>query len=348
MGLSLKFSSGRYPSLPRFLDELRALRERAGDEAPDEPPAAAGDAVRLLTIHAAKGLEAPIVFLIKADETGREPDPYGVVLDWPADAARPRHFSLHGPREWRGPARDALFAQERALAERERLNLLYVAMTRARQVLVVSGLDDARPGSWLDLVRQGLERADLADLPAVAPCEPGEVEPTRQAAVEAVVSVLPVGTRREPAGEEAEHGVRVHRYLELACRGWDEAAIERDLDCAAADFRRIRDDARALLEAPHLRRFFDPRQYLAAYDELAFVDRSGELRRIDRLVVYEHEVWVLDYKTGGLAEPDPARRAQPYLEQIAAYRQAMSVLYPDRPVRAALVFADGLLYEPDT
>jgi ATP-dependent helicase/nuclease subunit A len=351
LALSLASSSGRYPSLPRFLDELKALRDRAGDEAPDEPPAAAGDAVRLLTIHAAKGLEAPIVFLIKADEMGGEQDPYGVVLDWPAEAARPRHFSLHGPKEWRGPARDALFAQERALAERERLNLLYVAMTRAQQVLVVSGLDDARPGSWLDLVRQGLARAELTGLPAIEPCDPGlhqETEPSVLAAVGPQAPAAPVGTRREGTGEEAEWGVQVHRYLELACRGWEEAAIERDLDCPAAEFRRIRDAARTLLEAPHLRRFFDPGEYLSAYDELPFVDRDGELRRIDRLVEFEHEVWVLDYKTGGLAEPDPVRRAEPYLEQIEAYRLAMTALYPDRRVRAALIFADGSLYELET
>ncbi len=347
LALSLEFSSGRYPSLPRFLDELRALRDRAGDEAPDEPPAAAGDAVRLLTIHAAKGLEAPIVFLIKADETGQEREHYGVALDWPADAARPRHFSLHGTSAWRGRARQALFEQERALAGRERLNLLYVAMTRASQVLVVSGLDDARPGSWLDLARQGLERADPAHLPSIEPCKPCDSEPLEPAARLPEAPVRPVGTRREPAGEQAEHGVRVHRYLELACRGWGEDAIARDLDCPAAEFQRIRDTARALLEAPHLRRFFDPGQYVAARDELAFVDRGGELRRIDRLVEFAHEVWVLDYKTGGLAEPDPARRAEPYLAQLTAYRQAVAALYPDRPVRAALIFADGQFHEPD-
>lgn len=346
--LSLKSSSGRYPSLPRFLDELRAWRDKAGDEAPDEPPAAAGDTVRLLTIHAAKGLEAPIVFLIKADETGCGEDPYGVVLDWPADAARPRHYSLHGPRDWRGPARDALFAQERALTERERLNLLYVAMTRARQVLVVSGLEEAKPDSWLELARQGLARADLTGLPAIEMCAPGAVATPAGETARTAAPLPPVGTRREPATEEAEWGVRVHRYLELACKGWEEAAIERDLGCPAADFQRIRDHARALLQAPHLRRFFDPRRYRAARDELTFVDRGGELRRIDRLVEFENEVWVLDYKTGGLTEPDPARRAEPHLEQLATYRRAVTDLYPDRPVRAALIFADGVLYEPQT
>lgn len=350
LALSLKASSGRYPSLPRFLDELRAWRDRAGDEAPDEPPAASTDAVRLLTIHAAKGLEAPIVYLIKADETGREHAHFGAVLDWPADAARPRHFSLYGPLEWRGTARDELFAQERALAERERLNLLYVAMTRARQVLVASGLEDASPESWLDLLRQGLEKIDACAQPEIGLCEPAvpvAVKSSEQDVALAQAAVQPVGTRRAPASEAAKWGVQVHRYLELACKGWEEAAIARDLNCSPAEFQRIRAAARALMAAPHLRRFFDPQLYLKAHNELTFVDRGGALRRIDRLVEFEHEVWVLDYKTGGLSEPDPARRAEPYLAQIASYRQAMSVLYPDRPVFAALIFADGVFYAPD-
>ncbi len=343
--LSLEFSSGRYPSLPRFLDELRALRDQAGEEAPDEPIAASGDAVRLLTIHAAKGLEAPIVFLIKADEIAREQEHYGVLIDWPAAAAKPMHFSLYGPGQWRGQAREALFALERALAEREQLNLLYVAMTRARQLLVVSGLDDARPGSWLDLLRQGLERAELAGLPAMAACAAAPDLRSAPAAPTPALAVQPIGIKRAAAPEQSEWGVRVHRYLELACRGWEDAAIARDLACPMEEFERIRAQGQALLNAPQLRRFFDSAQYRAAHDELSFVDRDGALRRIDRIVEFTDEVWVLDYKTGGLDEPDLARRAAPYLAQLTAYREAMAALYAGRRVRAALIFADGRMYE---
>jgi len=143
LGLSLALSGGRYPSLPRFLDELRQLRDKAGQDGPDEPPSASGDAVRMLTIHGAKGLEAPVVFLIKADQGGAGDPPFGVALDWPPEDDRPAHFSLYGGAEWRGPGRDGLFERERAQAGRERLNLLYVAMTRARQALFISGSNTA-------------------------------------------------------------------------------------------------------------------------------------------------------------------------------------------------------------
>ncbi len=344
LALSLSFSGGRYPSLPRFLDELTALRDQAGDEAPDEPPATGADAVRLMTIHAAKGLEAPVVFLIKADDPGRDQDSYGVLLDWPAAEARPAHFSVYGRKDWRGQAREGLFAQEQALEARERLNLLYVAMTRARQALFISGLDNAKPESWLGRAATALEHVSLDYLPAMSWVAATPSTPPATA-VGARPSPPPLGNWREPASPAAQQGVAIHRYLELACRGWDETAIARDLALGPADFAEVRTRARALLTAPGLRRFFDPAQYRAAHDELAFVDADGQLRRIDRLVDFGDEVWVLDYKTGGMGEADPERRAEPYRDQLAAYRAAMGQLYPGRRLRAALIFADATLLE---
>ncbi len=52
----------------------------------------------------------------------------------------PRHFSAYGKRSERGLARAPLFEAEAALGERENWNLLYVAMTRAQQGLLVSGV----------------------------------------------------------------------------------------------------------------------------------------------------------------------------------------------------------------
>ena len=56
--------------------------------------------------------------------------------------------------------------------------------------------------------------------------------------------------------------------------------------------------AQRLLSDATLARFFDPAQYVRAVNEVAYVTASGEVRRIDRLVESEYEMWVLDYKTG--------------------------------------------------
>jgi ATP-dependent helicase/nuclease subunit A len=137
--LALEIDSGRYPSIPQFLSRLRGLRQHSQD-APDEAPAPAAEPrVRLLTIHAAKGLEAPVVFLADATHTMRPYQAYQALIDWPPEAERPQSLVLSGRKDALDAlSRQLLQAQARA-EQREDANLLYVALTRAKQYLFISG-----------------------------------------------------------------------------------------------------------------------------------------------------------------------------------------------------------------
>ena len=168
LGLALAMEGGRYPSLPKFIEELRVLRRGEEAESPDEgdwggavdveesnndsmlQPITAEegelDAVRILTIHAAKGLEAPFVALLDANRKPRKEDSQGILINWAPTATAPDHFSAWG-KGWRGKKRDDLFAQEAAIGEREDWHLLYVAMTRAQQVFALSGVAPQRVSS---------------------------------------------------------------------------------------------------------------------------------------------------------------------------------------------------------
>jgi ATP-dependent helicase/nuclease subunit A len=95
-----------------------------------------------------------------------------------------------------------------------------------------------------------------------------------------------------------------------------------------------------LLRNTALSRFFDPQQFSAAANEVPLVLRSGEQRRIDRLIEFENEVWVLDYKTGTLIGTDEVT-LRGYQMQITEYRDALRSVYPDRKVSGAIVFADA-------
>lgn len=357
--LALDLDGGRYPSLPRFIDELRALRDADVSDAPDEGEIASDYAdtgrVRLLTIHGAKGLEAPIVWLLGANESPRPDGAWDVLVDWPPDEEAPTHFSFYGRKDERGAAREPLFEQEAAVARREELNLLYVALTRARQVFLASGIEYGREkaGTPYRLIAAALERlgqpnayGDVLPLLAVATPE-SMASMVSTALLPSPVAALPAVGERRLAPDAAERfGILLHALLERRTAGEAPAEAEssgwwRRLGFSDAEFRRVAPVAETVLGAPHLQDFFDPSRYLRAWNEIELSGGDGRLLRIDRLVDRSEALWVIDYKS---SRRETARLAE-YREQVAGYCRTVAQIFPQRPVRGALVFADGALVE---
>jgi len=157
--LSLNQDGGRYPSLGRFIDEINAMRRSDDDETPDE-----GDVeleseaelaevdedsemsdedkhkrVRLMTIHGAKGLESPFVIILDANHTVGASDHSGVLLEWSPNDRSPSHLSMYTKASLTYP-RIQIREDEELISQNENWNLLYVAMTRAKQGLWISGV----------------------------------------------------------------------------------------------------------------------------------------------------------------------------------------------------------------
>jgi len=148
LAAALDVDGGRYATPYALLRALKAGRIKA-------PMIAHPDAVQLLTVHGAKGLEAPLVLLLDTDGSAPNPETMGVLVDWPGEAAAPVRFSFLAS-ESRPPACNAdAVAAEQAARQREELNGLYVAMTRARHTLVVSSNTPSRPAShsWWNRLR---------------------------------------------------------------------------------------------------------------------------------------------------------------------------------------------------
>jgi ATP-dependent helicase/nuclease subunit A len=340
MQLALTQDAGRYPTLAGFVRELASLIDDA-DAAPGEGLAAEGEnAVRLLTIHGSKGLEAPIVWLLGGSDHPRS-DSHAVLAPWPPDAPRPVHFSLFGKQEDRGVSRETWFAEEAVLAQRESDNLLYVALTRAEQGLIVSG--DADKNDWLQRVDAAWQGMGLpADLPAAAARETDiPVAPARIAAP--AVGQRVVLAAANPA---AASGELFHACLETHA----PLGSPRDLPTLAArlgltdELESVEAAARALLAQPHLAHLFDPTGYRRAHNELVLLDGSGRLQRLDRVVEFDDAVWLIDYKTGDDSRTlDDAHLAERHRPQLAGYQALLAALYPGKPVHAALLLADGRL-----
>jgi ATP-dependent helicase/nuclease subunit A len=348
MEIALDVDGGRYPSLPRFLAELREL-SAAENESPDEGKVGeVGNALRIYTVHESKGLEAPIVWLLDANDTRAQIDSYGVLLDWPTREERPAHFSLYGSQAQQGKKRQHMFAAEDDYARREGMNLLYVAMTRARQALLVSGSGKSAEAeekknvlSWYDRIAQVLIPADNPLLVAAAA---GKAEAAPSAAMVdiALQQPLPTGQRMAGTTLEQRRGTWLHALLQhLTTPGSvaKQAALQVQCAIPETEMPALWQQAQALLAQPQLQRYFDATQHRRACNEMPYVNAQGELKRIDRLVEFESEVWVLDYKMS--ASHDTA----PYRAQMAEYRSAMQSVHAGKTVRCALVFADGTLSE---
>jgi len=137
--LALEVDSGRYPSLPHFINRLKRLKEHAPDSI-DEPASSSNDgAVRIMTIHASKGLEAPVVFIADAARTTNSKRAHQAIVNWPSEAPCPSHFFLCGAKNSIDRDTMALLTADDQEEAREDANLLYVALTRARQHLIISG-----------------------------------------------------------------------------------------------------------------------------------------------------------------------------------------------------------------
>jgi ATP-dependent helicase/nuclease subunit A len=140
---ALAVDGGRYTTAYSFVRALRA----GGNAAPVRSEM---DAIRLLTIHGAKGLEASLVLILDTDTRAPNAQTMDALIDWPGEAAYPRRFvfmasETHPP----ACAVDAL-ATERAARSREELNALYVALTRTQSTVVISSVQprNPNPASW--------------------------------------------------------------------------------------------------------------------------------------------------------------------------------------------------------
>jgi ATP-dependent helicase/nuclease subunit A len=147
---ALAYARNHPPSLQGFVHWLR----RGAAEVKREQEVSA-DAVRIMTVHGAKGLQAPLVIL--PDTTSLPPEEGGLL--WAEDPETHSAVPIFSPRrELRCAAADALRGAAAARRMEEHNRLLYVALTRAEDRLVVCGWQTRRtlPDTcWHRLVERG-------------------------------------------------------------------------------------------------------------------------------------------------------------------------------------------------
>ncbi len=151
LSAALHFAALNPPSLQGFLHWLR----QAGSEVKRQAESA-GDTVRIMTVHGAKGLEAPIVIL--PDTTSLPPADR--LLCWARDPHSGADLPFWTPhRDMRCQAVNTLHASTEGARLEEYHRLLYVALTRARDRVLVCGWEThaEHEGTWYKLVERAMQ-----------------------------------------------------------------------------------------------------------------------------------------------------------------------------------------------
>jgi len=383
---AMEFERTETPSLDRFL----AWFSR-GDVEVQRDPSAPAQAVRLMTVHGAKGLEAP--FVILADATA-DPARIGGVsrtLDFPVPGAgkapliRPRKAERLFPF-------DQLIADEQARDLQEHMRLLYVGMTRAIERLVIAGVEPTgqmAENSWHKRVERALlslaaqpqpdehwgeairHRGSVtAQAPRPKPPRleieappvpewarrpaPVESRPPRPLAPSALVEdreAAPAPSAEQRAA--ARRGTLIHQLFErlpgvepdlrgTAAQRW----LERSAGLSdAAERQALADLVCSILDDPRFSALFGPGSLAEAPIAATLADGRVVAGTVDRLLVEEESISVIDFKTGR-APADAQQIPASHLAQMAAYAEALSVIFPGRTIRSALLYtAQPRLFE---
>jgi DNA helicase-2/ATP-dependent DNA helicase PcrA len=348
-----------------FVRHVELLRE-AGDDPPQAEPDESEDAVRVMTVHRAKGLEFPVVFLVDLEE-GRFP-----TYRKPAALPYPDALLAETP-----PVGDA--------HEQEERRLFYVAMTRARERLVLSGARDLGRKRMHKPSRFVAEALGLAAPPA-GKNKASALEALARHAPEAreeAAELAPLG-EDEPLALSQEHvadyltcplkykfkhvlrvpllphhgvmyGQAMHHALQVHYRqallGWPVS--EADLLAAFAEswrpegfLTREHEEARFAAGQETLRRFFArdasaPHRPAAIEREFRF--RRGNVRlqgRFDRIDLRPEGPVIVDFKTSDVRDEEAAARRAAENLQLRIYALAYRESYGMPPAAGELHFVE--------
>jgi ATP-dependent helicase/nuclease subunit A len=355
------------------------------------------DEVRVMTVHGAKGLESAVVIMVDTTSS-------------PADTQRLRLIQV--PRAdggevmvWAGKKADdpaAVAAARQAMlddTEDEYRRLLYVAMTRAADRLIVAGIqpgnmNGVRKLCWYDLADKGLAASGLAE--EIIETDDGAIRrythgthSSGAVATPASTSLalpawlrtpLPAQTtgagllrpsdagdhkvggdksRRVKAREAVEQrsralqrGTLVHRLLQslpdVATGRRREAALNflrrNAIDWTTGEHNTLAANVLGLIGDPKFATVFAEGSR-AEVPIVGYLDRPGGAPvlvsgQVDRLVITENEVLIVDFKTNQAPPESAAAAPAAYVRQLALYRALLGKLYPQRAIRTALLWTE--------
>ncbi len=379
MGMALSGENECFSSLQHFVHSFRKNRSEIKRELEE-----AGNAVRIMTIHGAKGLQAPIVFL--PDTTRTHNSRRTPRLLWPDKTDL--DIPLWTPRkDGECKAYRKAFEKLEAALDDEYRRLLYVALTRAEDRLYIAGTKPSRgmlEDSWYNYIHDAFGRLpDVSEdpdtgvlsvynpqtkdpedkedkkkkQPVTAPLPdwydrpmPEESDPPRPLVPSRPSMPDPAALSPLAASDNYRYkrGNIIHTLLQMlpdVSPALREEAAHRYLKSPAHNLpdteqAEIRTEILAILNDPAFAAIFGPGSMAEVPVTGLLDDKTLISGQIDRLLVTDNEILIVDYKTNRPPPEDESGVPAQYRNQMAAYAKALAKIYPNRPIRTALLWTN--------
>lgn len=319
------------------------------------------DAVTIMTVHGAKGLTSRVCFVPDISFGGTSEPGFALL-----SSAGRLEMKISGTTDgavkslgWEA-AREA----DQAVRRREQDNVFYVAMTRARDLVVLSGAGTKEPQGWLKQAQEFLEsspaqlvrKRPFSELPPMQEDEakaggapagaafPPPVKPVAGTERRTVTSLMAERAADAPRTVSTGPGRRAagslgHAVLEeLAANAW-QGPVPALMERLSGEFAPVETGPLIeQIEAARERLRHETAGAQALFAERPFVLKRGEQildGTIDLLAQMAADAWkIIDYKFTE-EPPDEARRA--YEPQLHAYCDAVRAMHPGSSVSAALL-----------
>ncbi len=359
---SLEIESGRYSSLARFIKKINEIN-------PDtvfSSTQSRQDAVDVMTVHGAKGLESAIVFLADCGPLSEPIDQFKTLCSWPANSQAPEKFLLTCKKSTMSKSANKIKDQSSEHSD-EGLNLLYVALTRAKQILVMTGVKAKRSTQegWHAQCCSALEiefdndqawiyecrdRPEPELLPIDKTTEDTNQYPTMLfEPLPANISMMEKANHSTESSDHTDEGVIIHKLLEILAQYPDisDGALryrtcrETGLTVSQHTLTVLKQEALECINHPDLKQIFYPHKARSVFHELVIsnVSDENEINVIDHVIVGEEFVWIIDYKSQqNISIRDIEQQARKYTSQLERYVRAIRPVYAPLPVRCSILF----------
>jgi ATP-dependent helicase/nuclease subunit A len=320
-----------------------ALDEEAGEsdwtiDVPEGIPA-----IKVMTIHKAKGLGFPVAILLIYEETSRG---FKYILD--EGTAGVNLLKINQQIMKAGDFLQEKYEEERLKDLVNKLNTLYVGFTRAEDELYIVGVRGGKNQFPVDLLQAMDSQTGSKNAPRLRPTDSDQVEKTRpregfKLYHHSGPMKFPLAAIEELNLEERVRGEFIHRVLYFVDTLDEniehdlEQIIERVNDEFKADYpmETMKKDLLEFLNREEIMPYFQPKPGRVIKKEQDFSDSRGNLLRMDRLILEEDRISVIDYKTGTDKEAEKG-----YISQLKNYIRILKEIYPGKNIEGVIAYVD--------